>query len=70
MFKQTLPRFQISLRPTFSNSIFGIVMKLHDESAAVKFLGLFNMLTVEARSETKLVRYLTNHFFGSLQFQK
>ena len=45
-------------------------MKLHDESAAVKFLGLFNVLTVEARSETKLVRYLTNHFFGSLQFQK
>ena len=45
-------------------------MKLHDESAAVKFLGLFNVLTVEARSETKLVRYLTNLLFCCIKFKK
>ena len=41
-------------------------MKQFYEIAAVKFLGMFNMLTVKECSETGLSKYLTNRVFRSL----
>ena len=43
-------------------------MKQYDESAAVQFYGLFNMLTVEGCFETSLFRHLTNHDFRVFNF--
>ena len=41
-------------------------MKQYDESAAMQFFVLFNMLTVERCFETGLFKHLTNHVFRSL----
>ena len=41
-------------------------MKQYDESAMVQFFGLFNMLTVQGGSETRVFRHLPNHDIRSL----
>ena len=63
-------RISEPLTLTFSNTIFAKVIKQYDGSAVVHFFRLFNMLTVPRYCERRLFKYLTNHIFRSLYFQK
>ena len=60
------PKISDILRWTFSNAISTKVMKQYDESALVKPLRRFKMLTVKGCSQRRLFRHLTNHVFRSL----
>ena len=65
--QQTVLRFQISLRETFSNSIFLGVMEKNVLSCRFQqCLGHLSMLTVEGCSETGLFTAFSNHAFCSL----
>ena len=69
MSQQTVLRFDISLRGTFSNSSFFRKINKDDKGAVVKvstMFGPFSMLLVEGSSEIEIFRHLSNHVFHSL----
>ena len=66
MCQQTVLRFCIALKETFSNSIRLTMINKCGKGAVVQianvFAPVFNMLLVEGSSETGVFRHLSNHF--------
>ena len=68
MCQQTVLKFCMLLRETFSNSITLTVINKHGREAVVEIATVFdpfNMLPVERLSETGHSRHLSKHVFRS-----
>ena len=68
---QAVPRFGMSIRETFSNSISLPVTNEYDKGAVMKIstvLSTFTTLLVEASSEMGLFRHLSDYVFGVRNF--
>ena len=64
---EAVPRFGMSIRETFSNSISLPVTNEYDKGAVMKIstvLSTFTTLLVEASSEMGLFRHLSDYVFG------
>ena len=70
MSKQTVLRFSISIRETFSNSIAFTVINKYGKGAVVQISTVFRSVyrvACQRASKTGLFRHLSNHVFGRPQ---
>ena len=72
MCEQAVPRFDMSIRETFSNLINLAVVNKSEKAAVMQIstvLGTFTVSVVEGPSETEHFKHLSDHIFGVRNFE-